>query len=74
MGETTFGIERSTLRSAGWIAAIGISLTLLVVEPWLVQRGRGALVVGIYGVLVPVLLVSIVEDVRAWREHRQRPD
>lgn len=68
MTETTlFGIDRDTVQRAGWPAVVVLIATLLFVEPWLEARGWGTVALAIYVALLPVIVWSLLEDVRSWR-------
>jgi hypothetical protein len=70
MTRTPFGVRRDTVRSAGWPAVIVVIATAMLLEPWLANHGLGAAALVVYVVMLPVLIWSLVEDVRSWREQR----
>lgn len=67
MTETKIGLDRRTARVAGTVAVIVVIATAMVVEPRLQASGYGYAALGIYAVSVPVLVWSIIEDVRRMR-------
>ncbi|GGM52583.1 hypothetical protein [Haloarcula argentinensis] len=72
MTETTiFGIDRSSVRTAGWPAAVLVGIIVLFVEPWLQNQGLGAVAIALYVLLLPVIAWSLFEDIRHWRERRR---
>ncbi|GGO03835.1 hypothetical protein [Haloarcula pellucida] len=67
---TLFGFDRSTVRSAGWGAAVAVAVVILFVEPWLQRQGLERVVLLLYAVLLPIIAWSLIEDIRAWRGGR----
>jgi len=67
MTETLIGVERRTARLAGSAAVVAVLATAMVIEPQLRGRGYGPVALAIYALAVPVLLWSLVEDIRRLR-------
>lgn len=67
MTRTLFGIERRTIRRAGWAAFVVLVAMIIFVEPWLQAQGYGVVALAVYAALFPAFVWSIAEDVRSWR-------
>ena len=67
MIDTLIGVDRRTARVAGTVAIIAVIGTAVIVEPELEAHGYGLAAIVIYTLATPVLLWSIVEDVRRLR-------
>lgn len=71
MPQTVFGVQRDTVRSAGWPAVVAVLMMALFIEPWLQSNGLGAVALAVYALLLPVIAWSLFEDIRNWRERRR---
>jgi hypothetical protein len=67
MTSTLLGVEPRTARLAGTVAVIAVLATAMVIEPQLQARGDGRVAFAVYAAALPVLVWSIVEDVRRLR-------
>lgn len=67
MTTTRIGVERRTVRTAGTVAVVAVLATAMVIESMLQSQGLGWVALVVYALAVPVLLWSIIEDVRRIR-------
>jgi hypothetical protein len=67
MTDTLIGVSRRTARVAGTVGIIAVLGTAMLIEPALQARGHGTAALAIYALALPVLLWSVVEDLRRLR-------
>ncbi|WP_135666770.1 hypothetical protein [Halorhabdus rudnickae] len=67
--KTLFGLDRSTLNSASWVAAIGIFVLLFAGEEWLRGQDLGAVAMVLYIALGGVVLLDLVISIQRWRKN-----
>ena len=68
MTHALIGVERRTARAARTVAVVAVLATAMVFESLLQSRGYGWVALAIYAIALPILLWSIVEDLRRFRD------